>query len=191
MKRYFFLFLMLFLGVLSAFSQNVYETRKNQLTLGVGLFTYPEFKDFVLTVGTLGSTSYNNTSGTISLQYLRFVTPRLGIGTLFSVEHLWGIDEGFIQDKNTDISQTNYVIMPTASYYWLQKEHFGLYSKAGAGINLISCSEGHKDLFSKSGREFAFQIALVGIELGGQTVRFYAELGYGHQGSNMGIRFIL
>lgn len=69
-------------------------------------------------------------------------------------------------------------ILPTIRVYWFNKEHFGMYSKAAAGVLLTigdNCSR------QKKRAHFAFYGAPIGIEGGNNFIRGYLELSLGFE----------
>lgn len=164
--------------------------KKNQFSASLGLISIPSFSNIGVTIGTLGDVNFNNTTTAMSLQYLHFVSKKVGIGAIVSVEHQWGVDN-LSQDHSEELSQTDFLVMPTIVCYWYRNHLFGVYSKAAAGIDFIAYDDNAKNLFSDSeDREFAFQVSPGGIEIGNETVRFFTEVGVGYQGIfNMGVHF--
>lgn len=92
------------------------------------------FDDVAVLLGMLGDTSYSTDAGAFSLQYLRFVTPKLGLGAIASFEHRSGLEGYHSTDSQKDIAQTDFVIMPCLSYYWYSNRVVGIYSKVAAGV---------------------------------------------------------
>ena len=75
--------------------------------------------------------------------------------------------------------------MPSAKYYWSNKEHFGFYSKVAFGATFHSESKSsdlESDNNDKNKVYFATQISPVGIEAGLKNLRVFLEGGWGEQG---------
>lgn len=188
MKKLIWTILLFLTTTTSVFAQG---ENKNQLALGGGLGSVPSFVDFAMTIGTLGNTSYNKTSGAWSLQYLRFVTPKMGVGGIVSFEHQSGVEKGLINEGvKEDIGQSDFVIMPAFSCYWYRNHIVGVYSKIAAGVDFISYKGNTKDIINGKDTEFAFQFSPGCVDVGGANVRFFAETGFGYQGIvTMGVHY--
>ena len=82
--------------------------------------------------------------------------------------------------------------MPAIKWYFVNKDAFGLYSKAAVGAAFLSNTE--KDLQTgkskdDNGTYFLFQLSFIGVEFGKQF-RGFAEAGVGEQGFLLaGIRY--
>ena len=187
MKKVFFTFMLFAACVTSVLAQG---EKKNQLSLGWGLGSVPMVSDVSVTIGTLGDTSYGSDAGAFSLQYLRFVTPKLGLGAIASLEHQSGKVENLQKEGKKDIGQTDVLIMPCVSYYWYSNRVVGIYSKAAAGVDLIDYVDDTQKLIDGKSAEFAYQLSPAGVDVGGPSARFFAEFGFGYQGIiNMGVHF--
>lgn len=185
MKKY---FLSVILSLACATSMFAQTETKNQLTLGAGFLTIPTLEDIAVTIGSLGGSSYNNTTSALSVEYLRYVTPKLALGGTLSLEKQWGTFTETGEKKK--IGQTDIVVMPTISYHWYNNEHFGVYSKAAAGIDVIAYKDNTKELVNGNTAEFAYQVSPIGIDMGNQKFRFFAEGGVGYQGIvNVGLHY--
>mgnify|MGYP006936001231 FL=1 len=78
--------------------------------------------------------------------------------------------------------------MPSIKWYWVNKNHFGLYCKAAVGPILVSCTAENYEYNtsnSESGIYPMFQVSPIGVEFGGKF-RGFAELGLGDQGLVLG-----
>ncbi len=188
MKKIIWTILLFLTSTTSVFAQG--ET-KNQLALGVGMGSIPSFMDFVITFGSFGNTSYNQTSGNWSLQYLRFVTPKMGVGAIVSFEHQSGVDKNLLNENiKEDIGQNDFVIMPAFSCYWYRNNIVGIYSKIAAGVDFVTYKGNTKEIINGKDTEFAFQFSPGCVDVGGKNVRFFAETGFGYQGIvTMGVHY--
>ena len=76
--------------------------------------------------------------------------------------------------------------MPSVKYSWIAKNHFRLYTKAALGIQhykLDAISRGNSyPETHENNCKVAYQFSPVGIEVGGERMRGFLELGYGKQG---------
>lgn len=187
MKKIITAILLTIVCTISAWAQG---DKKNQFSTSAGFLSVPSWENIGITIVTIGNVNYSNTTSALSLQYLRFVSRKVGIGVLVSAEHQWGIDT-HSQNHTEELSQTDFLVMPTVVCYWYRNHRFGVYSKAAIGIDFIAYNKNAKELFVDcENQECAFQISPGGIEIGNETIRFFTELGVGHQGMiNMGIHF--
>ena len=148
---------------------------------GLGLvFTKTEFDD-------------GSIIGPISLDYFYHLdNPRLAIGGSFTYSK-WDSDV-LVRKSDTKVGERKrnfFSVMPSFKYYWTNKNHFGLYSKLGAGIGFLSRTDKDQTNAEKSdnGCYFMFQLSVLGAEFGGKF-RGFAELGIGDQGLlQAGIRY--
>lgn len=78
----------------------------------------------------------------------------------------------------------NYItLMPAIKYYWVNNNHFGLYSKAAVGgMLMLLKEEGSDKSYNEGTLYFNFQISALGLEAGSQNFRGFVELGAGEQG---------
>lgn len=144
--------------------------------------------------------------GTFNVDFGYHITPRLVVGLNASYSHIsaysqscktyekdakWKVDGG---DHKYDF----FTVMPSIKYAWINKPHFTLYSRLGAGVILaheverMPTDQQHNcnDKSVRNSAIFAFQISPVGVEWGGQKVRGFAEAGFGQCGAiQAGVRF--
>lgn len=109
--------------------------------------------------------------GPIGLEYFHKVSPSILVGGIATIS-------GCKWDDSKDSKSTYFSLMPAVKWSWMQKEHFGMYSKAGIGVLYAA-----EKTSSKDDTRFAFdwQLSLIGMEFGG-ALRGFAELGMGEQG---------
>ena len=77
--------------------------------------------------------------------------------------------------------------MPAVKFDYVRTKHFGMYSKLAFGATLRTEKVDYnddKDLkdFNESEFHINWQVSLLGLEAGGQTLRGFMELGMGEQG---------
>ena len=180
------------------------EDLHHELSLSYGLGSIAQFGDglgegigLVFT-----NTEYDDGAilGPISLEYFyHFNNPRLALGASFTYSK-WDSD---VLDRGThqkigDRKRNFFSVMPSFKYYWVNKNNFGLYSKAAAGIGFLSIKDdmkGYKDgkevneKKDDNGTYFMFQASFIGAEFGSKF-RGFAELGIGDQGFiQAGVRY--
>lgn len=135
--------------------------------------------------------------GPITAEYFyHFNNPRLAIGGSVSYSK-WDSDV-LIRNSHEKVGETKrnfFSIMPSFKCYWVNKNHFGLYSKAAAGVGFLTNKskniEENKVVKEneESGTYFMFQASFIGAEFGSKF-RGFVELGVGDQGFALaGIRY--
>lgn len=149
---------------------------------GLGLvFTKTEFDD-------------GSIIGPISLEYFYHLdNPRLAIGGSFTYSK-WDSDV-LVRKSDTKVGERKrnfFSVMPSFKGYWINNNHFGLYSKASAGVGFLKCTDKDFETNVKkddNGCYFMFQLSPIGIEFGSKF-RGFAEAGVGDQGFlQAGIRY--
>ena len=179
------------------------EDLKNEINVSYGFGSLSQLGDgigegFGEGLGMIFSDTENDDGivlGPMSLEYFyHFNNPRLAIGGFVSYSK-WDSDvvkKGGDKEKVGERNRNYFSVMPAIKWYWVNKNSFGLYSKAAAGIAFLSSTE--KDFATSkseddSSTHFMFQCSAIGAELGKQ-VRGFAELGFGNQGFvQVGIRY--
>lgn len=171
---------------------------KNEIAVGYGTINSSNVLDvFVDVVSAMFGARYQNDKfiGPFSAEYFYHVSPLVGVGGIGVYNHH---REDVVQnDQVTGKRTSNYfTIMPAVKFNWLRKEHWGMYSKIGAGYTHGEFTTTGKDSSGTYTEEntglnlFNFHVSLVGIEAGNRSVRGFAELGFGEQGLiNGGVRF--
>lgn len=122
--------------------------------------------------------------GTLSVEYFYHLNnPNVAIGLIgaYSEESR---DLMKSDTKIGDAKKTNFTIMPSAKYYWSNKEHFGFYSKLAFGATFHGETKNSKESSNSDDNSvfFAAQISPVGLEAGLKNFRAFLEGGWGEQG---------
>ncbi len=195
-------------GAMSAQAQDYYET-KHEFGIAIGggsnsqiLNGMEQFaKVIVTTMGTLGTVkpSYENTSEipTISLDYYYHLTKGVAVGGIFVIN---GRTEDMLVNKEKigEAKRYTFTLMPAVKFDWLRKKYFGMYSKFGLGVSMLSDSQKAVNNHQINGAQkqsetrwyVNFQASLLGAEVGSEHIRGFAELGYGEQGIGLiGLRY--
>ena len=140
------------------------------------------------------------TSPAYTVQYLYRVSPNLKIGGAVTYQHTSYTLSG--KNKKTGVydemakNRNNYItLMPTVKASWFDKKNISLYSKVAAGVCIAfkdskvksgaSDEEAKtllKEVETKKGTRFGYQISPIGCEFGSKNIRAFVELGYGFQG---------
>lgn len=131
--------------------------------------------------------------GPIGLEYYYHTSPLIGVGAV-AVFATNNQDARVKEELRSHQIRSYYTLMPAVKFNWLRKANWGMYSKVAIGASLDNSSkedynengkltgnkETHNDVF------FNFQASLLGVEVGNQHVRGFAELGIGEQGIFLG-----
>ena len=192
--------LMVAVALMTAMSMNAQnEDLKNELSLSYGFGSISQFGDGLgeglALIGT--GTEYDDgfILGPISVEYFRHLgNPRLAIGGFVSYSK-WDSDvlrNSGSHEKLGERKRNYFSVMPAIKWYWVNKNSFGLYSKAAAGAAFLNSTEEElatKKKHDDNGTYFMFQLSFIGAEFGGKF-RGFAELGIGDQGFlQAGVRY--
>ena len=140
------------------------------------------------------------TSPAYTVQYLYRVSPNLKIGGAVTYQHtsytlsVKNKDTGAYDDVAKN--RNNYfIVMPTVKASWFDRKNISLYSKVAAGVYIafkdskvksgVSDEDAKtllKEVETKKGTRFGYQVSPIGCEFGSKNIRAFVELGYGFQG---------
>lgn len=141
-------------------------------------------------LGKYGTETYDEKDfGTLSLEYFYHLNnPRVAIGGILG----YATTSQKYRDQNSkvyegDRTRSYYTVMPSFKYYWVNKEYFGLYSKAAIGATFVhvkanSEKDGKNESATENKTYFAFQASFIGVEGGIKNLRAFVEGGFGEQG---------
>ena len=192
--------LMIAVAIMTAMNVNAQnENLRHEVSLSYGLGSIAQFGEGLgegLVGALLSNTEYDDgfILGPISAEYFyHFNNPRLALGGFVSYCK-WDSD---IEKKksNEKVGERNrnfWSVMPAIKWYWINKNHFGLYSKGAAGVAFLSNKE--KDFINNTTKDdnsthFLYQVSFIGVEFGSKF-RGFAEGGFGEQGFLLaGIRY--
>ena len=137
-------------------------------------------------MGKVGTETYDEKDfGTLSLEYFYHLNnPRLAVGGILG----YATTSQKYRDMSTknpegDRTRNYYTVMPSIKYYWVNKNYFGLYSKAAIGATFVNAKvnkNGSKDTENKT--YFSYQASFIGVEGGIPNLRAFVEGGFGEQG---------
>ena len=174
------------------------ENLRNELSLSYGVGSLAQFGDGLGEgIGLIFSDKEYDDGfilGPITAEYFyHFNNPRLAVGGSLSYSK-WDSDvlNRKSHEKVGECNRNFFSVMPSVKYYWVNKNHFGLYSKAAAGVGILTNKS--KDFETMKDKKetsvyFMFQASLIGAEFGGK-VRGFVELGVGDQGFlQAGVRY--
>ena len=140
------------------------------------------------------------TSPAYTVQYLYRVSPNLKIGGAVTYQHTSYTLS--VKNKDTGVyddvakNRNNYfTVMPTVKASWFDRKNISLYSKVAAGVCIafkdskvksgVSDEDAKtllKEVETKKGTRFGYQVSPIGCEFGSKNIRAFVELGYGFQG---------
>ena len=174
------------------------EDLHHEISLSYGLGSIAQFGDGLGEgIGLIfTNTEYDDGSivGPISFEYFyHFNNPRLALGGSFTYSK-WDSDVMVrkSQQKVGERKRNFFSVMPSFKCYWVNKNYFGLYSKASAGVGFLKCTDKDFEANTKkddNGTYFMFQLSFIGAEFGSKF-RGFAELGIGDQGFiQAGVRY--
>jgi len=151
------------------------EEPKNEIGISYGFGSLSNLVSVFSEAFNFGSSDQSGFWGPVALEYYYHVSPVVGVGAVATISGCsWENSSGL--SKNS--TSTYYSFMPSVKFNWLRKNHFGMYSKAAAGILVQHASN---DATTKNYTNFVYHLSALGIEFGGQ-LRGFAELGWGEQG---------
>ena len=198
MKRITVVLVVAMMAAVGVNAQN--ENLHHEVSLSYGIGSVAQLGEGIgegLAAALFSNTEYDDgfILGPISVEYFyHFNNPRLALGGLVSYSK-W---DSNIQMRSGDHEKVgerkrNYwSVMPAFKCYWVNKNTFGLYSKAAAGVAFLSNTE--KDYqtgksLDDNSTHFLFQLSFIGVEFGKQF-RGFAEAGVGEQGFLLaGVRY--
>lgn len=170
-----------------------YEYPKHEIALSYGGAPLTDFLDIfesaVLVGLSVGTPSYYDEKcfGAISAEYYYRLGKIVGVGGILNYSNI--TRELNVSSKKYGESISHFfTLMPGAKFNWIDKKHFGLYSKAAIGVTV----ESKKDKLDSGGSEsdsylnFNFQASLLGVDFGSPAIRGFVELGFGQQGILIG-----
>ena len=185
------IFLMVTVALMTAMNVNAQnENLHHEVSLSYGVGSIAQFGDGLGEgIGLIFSDKEYDDGfilGPITAEYFyHFNNPRLAVGGSLSYSK-WDSDvlNRKSHEKVGECNRNFFSVMPSVKYYWVNKNHFGLYSKAAAGVGILTNKS--KDFETMKDKKetsayFMFQASLIGAEFGGK-VRGFVELGVGDQG---------
>lgn len=175
---------------MSVNAQNGYDNTKHEVAVSYGYLTTSQVLDvfnMTLNIFTGYEPMKGSATGSISAEYFYNVNNWFGVGAIFSfgaftMNYNMQIDNSPAYTTNNNC----YTLLPAVKFNWLRREHFGMYSKLGAGVMLLDTKATPVDPNEKATRDqiigFNFQASALGIEFGSAQFRGFIEGGFGEQG---------
>ncbi len=158
---------------------------KNDVSFGLGAFTYPDMAEtgrdvggFIGLAGIVRSESTRDGPAFI-LSYGRLVREDVKLSFSFGFQK-FNVDLYALDYKWATVNFSYYTFMVRGDYTWYRKSWTSLYSGAAAGLSVVTEeSEGE----SQDDTEYylAFQVNAIGVRLGNRVAGF-VELGLGYSG---------
>ncbi len=181
----------------TAQAQQVDYGNKHEVGITYGVYSNSQYFSFLEDLVTLsvtgGSLSNENEKffGPMTVEYFYRVKPWLGVGGIGAI--LINNKDLYLHDAKCGTSRSCYFsLLPAVKADFLRRKHFGMYSKLGIGVTVLSLKDkldtGDKE--SGTAATVNWQLSLIGMEAGGSKLRGFAELGFGEQGIFLaGIRY--
>lgn len=179
------------LTVTCAQAQKYEYSNKHEVAISYGRISNSDWIDtFEKITSAIFNEQYDNDSyiGPFSVEYFYRMEPWLCLGGIMTYGKLTqDVFRGKDRDeKEGDLSNTYFSVMPAVKLDWLRSQYFGLYSKLAVGATLRSekidyKSTEYKD-HDKTSVHLNWQASAIGAEAGSPTVRGFFELGVGEQG---------
>ena len=191
--------LMVAVALMTAMNVNAQnEKLRNELSLSYGVGSLAQFGDGLGEgIGLIFSNKEYDDKfilGPVSMEYFYHLNnPRLAIGGSLTYSK-WDSDV-LVRKSHEKVGECNrnfFSVMPSIKYYWINKNNFGLYSKASAGVGILTNKS--KDFEANKSKNdtnayFMFQASFIGAEFGSKFCGF-VELGIGDQGFlQAGVRY--
>lgn len=164
---------------------------QHEVSLQYGYVTAPEialmFAGIFGTLFTLGTYSIDEITctGEITGQYYHNLGERWMVGCAGGYEYA----NLSFKDKEGNPTQSSVnghfmSLLPSAKVYWNNYRHFAMYTKMQVGATMTVMPDTEQENLSVSdlGCYFSFNLVPAGMEFGGESLRGFAEIGFGTQG---------
>lgn len=154
----------------------------NEISVSYGIFNVPEVvwvvADIFTAIGVnLGGGKLENAriTGALGLEYQRYLANgRVTVGAALGYEYM-SADLVNKQGESTPKRTNVLTFMPTVKAMWFNRKHVGMYSRFGLGVTGM--------VGDINAVLPAFQLNPIGLEAGGEHLRFFIEGGFGSQGT--------
>lgn len=168
------LVLVLSLFVFSTFAENFDESKKNEMQFKVGYFPYVE--SVVLALSTINNNQEERKDymlPSITFEYLRYVTPKIGLGGSFSAGMPY-----LIKSSDTMIA-AYFALQGDFRFIYMDEGSVKLYGELGAGGELLLNTKAN-DFVAPL---FSAHISPLGVWFGSEKFFGTVELTFGTEGS--------
>jgi len=168
-----------------------WSEKKNRVSVSYGYASLPQFIDDFAS-GMFHDHEKYTCYGTLNASYQHSINQRFSIGLDASFE------QGKINNEYRGYkkSMKYFSLMPSFRVYWFHATKVSMYSKFAFGACIYSMKMTERSTEYESYNEpdkdefwYAGQVSPVGIELGGQSLRAFGEVGIGFEGLQLGVRY--
>lgn len=154
----------------------------NEISVSYGIGNVPEvvwiFTDVFTAIGaglSGGKLENARITGAIGLEYQRYLANgRVTVGAALGYEYM-SADLVNKQGESTPKRTNVLTLMPTVKAMWFNRKNVGMYSRFGLGVTGM--------VGDINAVLPAFQLNPIGLEAGGEHLRFFIESGFGSQGT--------
>jgi hypothetical protein len=174
LKKFIIILCITFICTLSVLAQNNenLSANKNELQIKLGMIPYTE--SIIVALANMETSGDFIYTPSVSVQYLHYIKPRIGIGTTFST----GLPIIAIDENKTDIMYTALQFKFRGIYF--DKENIKLYGEVGFGGELLFSITKEREVLAPF---YAGSIVPLGIWFGSDNLFGTAELTFGSEGS--------
>lgn len=185
MKKIFLLVAVSMLTITGVNAQD--DDPKQAIGISYGWMSNSDWLNIFESVGSaiVGSSFQNDKYfGPLALEYYYHLEPWISVGAIMSYGQLTE-DVYFAGEKEGDLKNMYFTLMPAVKFDWLRRDIVSVYSKLGVGYTLRNESLKYDDSKYEDTNQSEFhvnwQVSLIGVELG-RKLRGFAEYGVGEQG---------
>lgn len=195
--------ILFFVILFSTYNVNA-QDRRNEIRLGVGIFSTSEFidalSDMIVSAVPIGAKVENASSiGAWHVGYRYLLTDRWAVGGSFIFDYETADAMGYTfnsvpEGKIGEFQRFHYTLGAEVDYKYIARKKFALYSSLGVGATLYqqtykSLNSTQKD--SDNIIHFNFQVTPIGLRYGNIWGGFF-EVGFGYKGIvNIGMFYSL
>jgi len=206
----YYLLLLVILLIPTSTTQAQEELRRQEFRIGAGIGEDSHFDDVTdsyqdnYNLITHDGSNSGDTELSFFAEYLYHFNKHLAVGlsagyARVGKQELWDTSwdtdpynpsDSYPSDKHINLKTSTIFVMPTLKFTWYNNHHFAFYSRGGLGGQYYKLDAKSQDFPERheSHLKLSYQFSPAGIEVGGDLIRFFTELGYGKQGVfNMGV----
>ncbi|MBO4542980.1 MAG: hypothetical protein J5725_07340 [Bacteroidales bacterium] len=165
--------------------------KRHQISIGYGILSSVQLNTFLPLFGCIDPNLYSlhherYTYGAIQIGYSYRITKVIGVGMYYVCEPR--ITKVYNNELACKLNLTTHTLLPTLKINWLNKRVVTMYSKAGIGVSFsqlgiknyqperIEITPDNQRVF------FAYQLTLIGIEIGNNQYAGFLQWGAGMEG---------
>ncbi|MCQ2083972.1 MAG: hypothetical protein MJY58_05720 [Bacteroidaceae bacterium] len=187
--------------------RNEFDLSYGRVSIPGFAYTFASVFSTVLTFGLITPEGFHST-GAITAGYWHYLTPRFSAGGGLTYEgfrlrfnqYAGKNAAGEVLREPSDWNNMSFTsLMPGVKYRWVDRKHFGMYTKANVGMIWyhnqrisVQADENNWEQHDPSDDfGFAFQLSLIGLEAGNGHWRGTTEFGWGMEGLvQAGVKYI-